>query len=62
MTKITKYLRSVEEIKKELEENPENIKYYMGYMGFNSEHPNSIDFIEQKIEEYKNKQNESKKN
>ena len=62
MTKITKYLRSLEEIKKELEENPNNIKYYMGYEGFNSEDPNSIDFVEQKIEEYKNKQNESTKN
>ena len=62
MTKIIKYLRSVEEIKNELEKYPENIKYYMGYMGYNSEDPNSIDFIEQKIEEYKNKQNDSKKN
>ena len=62
MTKIIKYLRSVDEIKKELEQYPENIRYYMGYMGFNSEDPNSIDFIEQKIEEYKNKQNESTKN
>lgn len=62
MTKITKYLRSIDEIKKELEENPNNIRYYMGYMGFHSEDPNSIDFIEQKIEEYKNKQNESTKN
>jgi len=34
----------------------------MGYMGFNSEDPNSIEFVEQKIEEYKNKQNESTKN
>ena len=62
MTKTTKYLRSVEEIKKELEENPNNIRYYMGYMGFNSEDTNSIDFVNKKIEEYKNKQNESTKN
>jgi hypothetical protein len=62
MTKITKYLRSVDDIKKELEENPNNIRFYMGYMGFNSEDPNSIEFVEQKIEEYKNKQNESTKN
>lgn len=61
MTKIVKYLPSVDDIKKELDENPQNIKYYMGYMGFNSEYPNSIDFIQKKIEEYKNKQNESKK-
>ena len=62
MTKITKHLQSVDEIKKELEKHPENIRYYMGYMGFNSEDPNSIEFINQKIEEYKNKQNESTKN
>ena len=62
MTKTIKYLRSVEEIKKELDENPNNIRYYMGYMGFNSEDPNSIDFVQQKIEEYKNKKNESTKN
>ncbi len=62
MTKITKYLRSLEELKKELEDNPENIKYYMDYMGFNSEDDRSIDFINEKIKEYKNKQNESSKN
>jgi hypothetical protein len=62
MTKITKYLRNLEELKKELEENPENIKYYIGYMGFNSEDDRSIDFINEKIKEYKNKQNESTKN
>jgi hypothetical protein len=62
MTKTIKYLRSVDEIKKELEENPNNIRYYMGYMGFNSEDTNSIDFVNKKIEEYKNKQNESTKN
>lgn len=63
MTKILKHLRSVEEIKKELKEHPENIKYYMGYMGFQSHYEGSIDFISQKIEEYiKNKKNESTKN
>jgi len=58
MTKITKHLRSVDEIKKELEEHPENIKYYMGI----ASHEGSIDFVNEKIEEYKNKQNESTKN
>ena len=62
MTKITKHLKSVEEIKKELEMYPENIKYYMGYMGFESHYEGSINFINQKIEEYKNKKNESTKN
>ena len=62
MTKITKHLRSVDEIKKELEEHPENIKYYMGYMGYITSHEGSIDFVNKKIEEYKNKQNESTQN
>ena len=63
MTKIIKYLRSVEEIKKELDEHPENIRYYMGYMGYDTQDPNSIDFVKEKIEEYlKNKENESTKN
>ncbi len=61
MTKITKHLRSVEDIKKELEQYPENIVFYMGYMGFQSEHEGSIDYVEEKIKEYKNKQNESTK-
>ena len=62
MTKITKHLRSVEEIKKELEEHPENITFYMGYMGYQSEDTGSIDFVNEKIKEYKKKQNESTKN
>ena len=54
MTKITKHLQSVADIKKELEQHPENIKFYMGYMGFESQHEGSIDYIEEKIKEYNN--------
>ena len=62
MTKITKHLLSVEEIKKELEEHPENIKYYMGYMGYESQDENSMDFVKEKIEEYlKKEKNENTK-
>ncbi len=61
MTYITKYLRSVEDIKKELEEYPENIKYYMKYQGFTGD-SDSIDFINLKIKEYINKENENTKN
>ena len=61
MSKVVKYLREVEDIKKELETYPENIRYYMGYEGYcgSSE---SMEFIKEKIKEYKNKQNENKKN
>lgn len=62
MTKIIKHLRSLNEIKKELEENPNNIKNYMGYLGYESAYTGSIDFVNQKIKEYKNKKNEDKKN
>lgn len=62
MTKITKHLRSVTEIKNELESNPENIRYYMGYEGYEGPE-GSIDYITEKIEEHiKNKKNESTKN
>ena len=62
MTYITKHLSSLEELKKELEKNPEKIKIYMKYMGF--EGPDgTIDYITNKIEEHiKNKKNESTKN
>jgi hypothetical protein len=62
MTYITKHLPSLEELKKELEDNPKRIETYMKYMGF--EGPDgTIDYITQKIEEHiKNKKNESTKN
>ena len=63
MTKTIKYLRSLEEIKKELEENPNNIRYYMGYEGYDTTHEGSLEFVKEKIEEYLKKQNnESTKN
>ena len=61
MTYITKYLPNIKDLKEEFESYPDNIKYYVKYEGFvgSSE---SIEYIEKKIEEYKNKQNESTKN
>ena len=55
MTYITKHLPTLEVLKKELEETPENIKYYAKYEGF--EGPDgTIDYIIEKLEEhYKNK-------
>jgi hypothetical protein len=62
MTYITKHLPKVEELKKELEETPNNIEIYMKYMGFEGPE-GSIDYLIQKIEEHiKNKKNESTKN
>jgi hypothetical protein len=62
MTYITKHLNSLEELKKELEDNPKRIEIYMRYMGFEGPE-GTIDYITNKIEEHiKNKKNESKKN
>ena len=62
MTYITARLPKLEELKKELEENPDKIKIYMKYMGFEGPE-GTIDYLTNKIEEYiKNKKNESTKN
>jgi hypothetical protein len=62
MTYITKHLPSLGELKKELEDNPEKIKYYIKYQGFEGPE-GTIDYITNKIEEHiKNKKNESTKN
>jgi hypothetical protein len=62
MTYIIAHLPTLEELKKQLEDNPNRIETYMKYMGF--EGPDgTIDYITNKIEEHiKNKKNESTKN
>jgi hypothetical protein len=62
MTYITAHLPTLEELKKELEDNPKKIETYMKYMGFEGPE-GTIDYITNKIEEHiKNKKNESTKN
>ena len=62
MTYITAHLPTLEELKKELEENPKKIETYMKYMGFEGPE-GTIDYITNKMEEHiKNKKNESTKN
>lgn len=62
MTYITAHLSKLEDLKKELEDNPNRIETYMKYMGFEGPE-GTIDYITQKIEEHiKNKNNESTKN
>ena len=62
MTYIIAHLPKLEELKKQLEENPKRIETYMKYMGFEGPE-GTIDYITNKIEEHiKNKQNESTKN
>lgn len=57
MTYITKHLPELDALKKELETNPTNIRYYVKYMGFvgNSD---SIDYLENKIKEYYESKND----
>jgi hypothetical protein len=62
MTYITAHLPKLEELKKQLEDNPKRIETYMKYMGFEGPE-GTIDYITKKIEEHiKNKKNESTKN
>jgi hypothetical protein len=62
MTYIIAHLPKLEELKKQLENNPKQIETYMKYMGFEGPE-GTIDYITNKIEEYiKNKKNESTKN
>ena len=62
MTYIVAHLPKLEELKKQLEENPKQIETYMKYMGFQGPE-GTIDYLTNKIEEHiKNKKNESTKN
>jgi hypothetical protein len=62
MTYIIAHLPTLEELKKQLEENPKRIETYMKYMGFEGPE-GTIDYLTNKIEEHiKNKKNESTKN
>jgi hypothetical protein len=44
MTYITAHLPTLEELKKRLEENPDSIRVYMKYMGFEGPE-GSIDYL-----------------
>lgn len=62
MTYITAHLPNVEELKKQLETDPDRLRIYMKYEGYQGPE-GSIDFLEEKIKEHiKNKKNESTKN
>jgi len=59
MTYITARLPKLEDLKRELEENPDRIKMYAKYDGFESLESDSIDYLDIKIKEYYNsKQND----
>jgi len=59
MTYLTARLPKLEDLKRELEENPDRIKMYAKYDGFDSFESGSIDYLDLKIQEYyKSKQND----
>ena len=51
MTYIVRYLPSIEDLKKELEETPTKIQLYAKYEGFDGP-SESIDYLDMKLEEY----------
>jgi len=53
MTYITAHLPELDELKIQLEEDPNRIGIYMKYMGFQGPE-GSIDYLTKKIEEYIN--------
>jgi len=57
MTYITKHLAELDVLKKELETNPTNIRYYIKYMGFIGD-SDSIEYLENKIKEYYESKND----
>jgi hypothetical protein len=57
VTYITKYLPKLEDLKKQLESNPDNIKHYLKYEGFNGD-SDSMDYLDEQIKSYLNKRND----
>lgn len=57
MTYITKYLSDLDVLKNELETKPDNIRYYIKYMGFVGD-SDSIEYLENKIKEYYESKND----
>jgi hypothetical protein len=59
MTYITAHLSKLEDLKKELERDPDKIRIYAKYMGY--EGPSeSIDYLEVKLKEYSESKNSNK--
>lgn len=59
MSYIVKYLPSINDLRKELEETPDNIKYYAKYEGFTGD-SESMTYIEEKLIEYNSLKNNQK--
>jgi hypothetical protein len=51
MTYITAYLPKLEDLKKQLEEDPDRLRIYAKYMGYDGP-SDSMDYLEEKLNEY----------
>lgn len=51
MTYITAHLPKLEDLKRQLEEDPDRIRIYAKYMGYEGS-SESMDYIEEKLKEY----------
>lgn len=59
MTYITAHLPKLEDLKRQLEEDPDRLRVYAKYMGY--EGPSeSMDYLEEKLKEYSESKNSKK--
>jgi hypothetical protein len=59
MTYITAHLPKLEDLKKQLEEDPDRLRVYAKYMGYEGP-SDSIDYLDEKLEEYYNSNSNKK--
>lgn len=59
MTYITAYIPKLSELKKQLEERPELVQYYLKYEGWDGD-SDSIEYLDEKVREYIKNKNEKK--
>jgi len=59
MTYITAHLPKLEDLKKQLKEDPDRIRIYAKYMGYEGS-SESISYLEEKLMEYANSQKDKK--
>ena len=55
MSSIVKYLPSLNELKRQFETNPDIIKYYLKFEGFNGD-SDSVKYLQEKIKTFLEKQ------
>jgi hypothetical protein len=59
MTYITAHLPKLEDLKKQLEQDPDRLRIYAKYMGYEGP-SDSMDYLDEKLEEYFNSKSNKK--